>query len=144
MLRAREEYREWLIDCALAIKWAQGQKEVIPERVSFLGTGQGGSASLLLGSIYRGRGVRCVAADEPFMVDFPLSKIMQPEWAPQLCEGVATDEWRALGFIDTISHARRLTVPVMLTAGGDDTSCPAALIKSLFDRLPATKMYCYL
>ena len=141
---AQQGYRDWLISCVLAVRWAQSLKEVIPERVSFLGTSQGGGASLLLGSIYRGHGVRCVAADEPFMVNFPLAKVVQPEWAPQLFERVSADQWHALGFIDTMSHAHRLTVPVMLTAGGDDTSCPAALIESLFERLPATRMYCYL
>ena len=57
---------------------------------------------------------------------------------------IATEAWRALGFIDTLSHARRLTLPVMLTAGGEDTACPPATIESLFEKLPATRMYCHL
>ena len=40
--------------------------------------------------------------------------------------------------------ARRLTVPVMLTAGGADVGCPPQTIASLFDRLPSTKLYCLL
>lgn len=147
---AERGYRLWLLNCALAIRWAQGREEVIPDRVSFFGTSQGGGGSLLLGSLYQGRGARCVAADEPFLVNFPLCVAGgQVEWAGELSEGIAevenpSDAWRALGFIDALSHAHRLTVPVMLTAGGDDATCAASSIESLFEVLPDTKMYCHL
>ena len=141
---AQEGYHQWLINCVLAIKWAQSREEVAPNRVSFFGTSQGGGASLLLGSIYQGRGVRCVAADEPFMVNFPLAKVVRPDWWPEFVDGITPEVWHALGFIDIISHARRLTVPVMLTAGEKDSACPPPTIESLFERLPATRMYCYL
>ena len=52
--------------------------------------------------------------------------------------------WRALGLIDTLSHAHRLTMPVLLTAGGDDTVCPPASIQSLFERLPGTRSCTFL
>jgi cephalosporin-C deacetylase-like acetyl esterase len=32
----------------------------------------------------------------------------------------------------------------MLTAGEKDTACPPATIESLFEKLPTTRMYCYL
>ena len=147
--RAERGYRQWLTHCAVAIRWTQGRKEVIPERVSFFGTSQGGGGSLLLRSLYRDRGVRCVAADEPFMVNFPLAKTLQVDWGMTAFDGIAAmknprDAWYALGLIDALSHARRLTVPVLLTAGGEDMTCPPATIDSLFARLPATKMYCHL
>ncbi len=141
---AERGYRQWLINCVLAIKWAQGRDEVIPGRVSFFGTSQGGGAALLLGSIYQGRGTRCVAADEPFMVNFPLCQVIPADWWSDSFDEISAEVWRALGFIDALSHARRLTVPVMLTGGEKDPSCPAATIESLFEQLPATRMYCYL
>ncbi len=141
---AEQGYRQWLINCVLAIKWAQSREEVLPGRVSFFGTSQGGGAALLLGSIYQGRGARCVAADEPFMVNFPLGQIVRPDWWSDYFDGITAEVWRALGFIDALSHARRLTVPVMLTGGEKDTACPAATIESLFAKLPTTRMYCYL
>jgi hypothetical protein len=39
---------------------------------------------------------------------------------------------------------RRRATASQRTTGGVDASCPAALIESLFERLPATRMYCYL
>jgi len=151
---ARAGYRRWLRDCVLAIRWAQGRPEVLPGRVSFFGTSQGGGATLLLGSLYRDHGVRCVAADEPWMVDFPRAMSLRPDWAQALQErmeavdgpsaGGAPALWRALGTIDALSHARRLAVPVLLTAGGADVTCPPPTIAALFDKLPSTRLYCYL
>jgi cephalosporin-C deacetylase-like acetyl esterase len=140
-------YRQWLVDCALAIRWAGGQEAVLPSRVSFLGTSQGGGAALMLGSLYRDHGVRCVAADVPWMIDFPLRKALgvgRDLFAAIKAMGNPADGWYALGLIDGLSHARRLTVPVLLTAGGEDGTCPAAAIETVFARLPSTRLYCYL
>ncbi len=90
-----------------------------------------------------------MAADEPWMVGLALAQTLRLEWFQMLLDRItAMDDpsiaWHALGMIDALSHARRLTVPVLLTAGEADTTCSPATIKSLFDELPATKMYCYL
>ena len=147
---AERGYRHWLMNCAMAVRWAQGRDEVIADRVSFFGTSQGGGGSLLLGSLYQGRGARSVAADEPFLVDFPLCVAEgRSEWGAELRSRIAkmgnlSGAWWALGMIDALSHAHRLTLPVMLTAGSDDATCPAASIESLFESLPDTKLYCHL
>lgn len=140
-------YREWLKQCLLAVRWAASQPEVIENRVSFFGTSQGGGGALLLGSLFRDRGCRCVAADVAFLTGFPLGK-GKGAYA-ETVEGMAgmTDlkaGWRTLGFIDTFSHARRLTCPVLLTAAGDDETCPPETIAALFERLPSTRSYTYL
>ena len=147
--RAQRGYRDWLTHCVIAIEWAQARKEVLPDRTSVFGTSQGGGASLLLGSLYQGRRVRCVAADVPWLINFPLAKDRDVAWGQKLFDSIEAmpnpaDGWYALGMIDVLSHARRLTVPVMLTAGGEDVTCLPETIESLFDRLPATRMYCYL
>lgn len=51
------------------------------------------------------------------------------------------EAWRALGFLDTLSHAHRLALPVLLTGAALDDNTPAASIRSLFDRLPGTRSY---
>jgi cephalosporin-C deacetylase-like acetyl esterase len=146
---AREGYRVWLQDCVVAIRWALAQEAALADRVSFFGTSQGGGASLLLGSLYRGHGVRCVAADEPWLVDFPHAIALKPAWAQPFLAGERSVPdpaalWRTLGTIDALSHARRLTVPVLLTAGGGDVTCPPPTIETLFDKLPTTRLYCHL
>ena len=150
-------YRKWLLNVMQAVTWAQAQPGVLADRLSFFGTSQGGGGSLILGSIYRDRGVRCLAADEPWLVNFPLYRELLPEWAqgggsegrPGLFDRIAAADdpsvlWRGIGIIDALSHVHRLELPVLLTAGGADNTCPAATIRSLYDRLPATKALIHL
>jgi cephalosporin-C deacetylase-like acetyl esterase len=144
---AERGYKEWLINCLQAIAWAQRQESVEENRISFFGTSQGGGASLLLGSLFQNRGVRCVAADLPFLTNFPLANGRGAYKAAQSGFTRLADPaegWRALGFIDTLSHARRLTIPVLLTAGELDTVTPAETIRSLYEKLPHTRSITFL
>ena len=140
-------YGDWLSDCLLAIRWAQARPEVLPRRLSLFGTSQGGGGSLLLASILGPERVRCVCADLPFLTDFPGSglegdaySLLQP-----IYEAVpAADFWRRLGYVDTVSHAHRLTMPVLLSAGGEDATCPPRTVERLFQSLSGTRQYTYL
>ncbi len=139
---AQQGYRIWLANCILAIRWVMQQPKVIPNRISFFGTSQGGGASLLLGSLFRDHGVRCVAADVPFLTNYPLAAGRGAYYkATEGLDAVAdkTAGWKALGYVDTISHARRLTIPTLLTAGSLDEVCPLDTIESLYHRLPASR-----
>ena len=141
--KAQKGYRQWLMNCILAIEWARKQPEVIADRISFFGTSQGGAGSLLLGSIYKDERVRCIAADEPAFTNVPLVREYVDE--PFCCVGglVKDEDWGTIGLVDTISHVHRLKCPVLLTAGGKDALCPASAIKSLFELLPGTRSYNY-
>ena len=144
---ATEGYRVWLANCIQATLWAMSQPECASDRVSFFGSSQGGGGSLLLGSLFRDRGARSVCADVAYMTNFPLAhSIGSYAVSRQALEALGDEErgWRTLGLIDTMSHARRLTCPVLLTAGGVDTTCPPATIESLFQKLPGTRCYTYL
>ncbi|MCI8539518.1 MAG: acetylxylan esterase [Oscillospiraceae bacterium] len=141
-----DNYEDWLSDCLLAIRWALGQPGT-ENRLSLFGTSQGGGGSLLLASLLGPDRVRCVCADLPFLTGFPstglrgeaygLLKPVEDQVPPELF-------WRRLGFVDTLSHAHRLAMPVMLSGGGADGTCPASTVELLFARLPGTKQYTYL
>lgn len=139
-------YEDWLLDCLLAIRWAKEQPGVLADRLSFYGTSQGGGGSLLLASILKDQ-VRCVCADLPFLTAFPMTDLAGDAYG-LLKEPHSAIEaplfWNRLGYIDTVSHSHRLTMPVMLSAGGRDIVCPPATIEYLFSRLPGTKQYTYL
>lgn len=142
--RAQGGYRLWLTHCVMAVRWAQSLEVAATDRLSFFGTSQGGGGALLLGSVFRGRGVRCVAADLPFLTNYPLAGNHGSYWrvAQALQEiDVMEDGWKALGYIDTMSHASRLDIPVMLTAGGNDSACPPDTIEALYRQLPGTRSY---
>jgi cephalosporin-C deacetylase-like acetyl esterase len=145
-------YVDWLAQAAAAALWARTLEGVEPDRLAFFGTSQGGGTALLLGSILSEEGARAVAADVPFLTDMPWVyenksggaydliapplEALAKEGSDRLAAG-----WKALGFADTLCHAHRLTMPVLLTAGSADTICPPQTIRTLFDRLPATRAY---
>lgn len=135
-------YADWLSDCLLAIRWALEQPAVAQGGLSLFGTSQGGGGSLLLASILGKSQVRCVCADLPFLTDFPHTGLHGDAYGllHPVRERVEPELfWRRLGFVDTLNHAHRLTMPVMLSAGGADDTCPPATVKALFTKLPGTK-----
>ena len=145
-------YVDWLAHAAAGALWAMGREGVDGDRCAFFGSSQGGGTALLLGSIFRDRGVSAVAADVAYLCDFRMAHGREEQGGYSLglsvLDRLAEDRpddlpaaWKALGFIDTVSHAHRLTMPVLLTAGADDGTCPPAHILSLFDRLPGTRSY---
>jgi cephalosporin-C deacetylase-like acetyl esterase len=142
-----EGYKTWLADCAMAVRWATGRPETCGSRISFFGTSQGGGGALLLASLFKDRGVRCVAADLPFLTDFQGAVGLGAYKSFANILHTADDKkaaWHAAGLIDTLSHVHRLDLPVLLTAGENDETCPPQTIKALFERLPGTRSYTHL
>jgi cephalosporin-C deacetylase-like acetyl esterase len=148
----KEGYVDWLAQAAAATLWALRQDGVDGRRFATFGTSQGGGTALMLGSIFRDRGVGAVAADVPFLTNFPMAQAHENQGAYAIGLGVADQiarerpkdlsaAWRAIGFIDTLSHAHRLTMPVLLTAGTQDQACPPDTIRSLFEVLPGSRGY---
>eukprot|EP00931_Biecheleriopsis_adriatica_P078304 TRINITY_DN51766_c0_g1_i1.p1 TRINITY_DN51766_c0_g1~~TRINITY_DN51766_c0_g1_i1.p1 ORF type:complete len:388 (+),score=56.24 TRINITY_DN51766_c0_g1_i1:30-1166(+) len=163
-------YREWLMCALIAIRWAVVDVCALVDRrrLAFVGRSQGGGGALLLGSVCQGAcfeaempcQVRAVVADQPFMTNYPLllqktdalfpstaefqylmvdvlgAKSGETTLSEQLCQA-----WRKLGFVDSISHAHRLAIPVWLSAGEKDGTCPIQCVLSLFERLQSTRSF---
>ena len=142
-MNAKGGYYNWLSQVVIAVNWALEHFK-LDNRISFFGTSQGGGGSLLLTSIFKDKGVQACAADVPFLTHFPMANWRGAyEVAKQAftADEPTEQQWKAIGYIDTMSHAHRLTVPVLLTAGEIDTTCPPETIEALFDKLPGTKSY---
>ena len=109
--RGKEGYIKWLANCAMAVRWALEQPETDVNRISFFGTSQGGGGSLLLASLFKDRGVRCVAADVPYLTNFQGALNQGAyKWFSDILS-MADDKasaWHAAGLIDTLSHVHRL------------------------------------
>lgn len=61
------------------------------------------------------------------LTDFPATELEGPAYSilkPAYEETDHTLFWNQLGYVDTLSHAHRINVPVMLSAGGLDNTCP--------------------
>lgn len=138
-------YESWLTDCMLAVRWAMEHLSVLDRRVSLYGTSQGGGTALLLASLMQD--VRCVCADLPFLTAFPHTGLRGDAYG--LLQDAFRQEspavfWRRLGYVDTLSHAHRLHMPVMLSCAGQDSVCPPDTIMLLFDRLHGTRQLTFL
>ena len=137
-------YNEWLRCVIYAVRWAWTQSSVFENRVSFYGTSQGGGASVLAGSLFKDHGIRCIAADEPFLTDYPAAKtagayhaLMKVlEEAPNL-----EDAYRTLAVADTLAHTHRINCPILVTEGEKDTVCPPFTMRHLHSRLGSTSAY---
>lgn len=138
----KRDYRDWIIDVMIAVRELQQRNDVLPQHFSFFGTSQGGGTSLLMGSIYKDLGVKAVVADVPFLTDIPKAKYAfdRTGLTPESIQDI---HWKRLGYIDTMSHLHRLTMPILLTAGENDTACPPETISGLFDHLETTKSMNY-
>lgn len=140
-------YEDWLLDVLTGIFWAKKQKEVLEDRVSIYGTSQGGGTALLTASILKDYGIRCVGADLPFLTNIPMSGLEGSAYSILKNSYIIEPKelfWNRVGFIDTASHIHRLNIPVMLSAGGEDDTCPAETIIKLYEQLSCTKQITFL
>lgn len=64
-------YEDWLSDVLLAVRWALERPDVLPDRLSFFGTSQGGGGSLLLASLLGRSGCAASAPTCPSSRTFP-------------------------------------------------------------------------
>jgi len=148
--KGKQGYVDWLMDAVLAVHWALALPKVNPTRFGFFGSSQGGGTSLLMASIFADHGVRAIAADVPFLTNFPLMLGRENKGAyagassAMKSKGGSAGEWKALGYIDTLSHAHRLRLPTLLTAGSLDIATPPDSVAALFEALPGTRSYTFL
>jgi len=140
-------YRDFLRHALLATRWAQALACVQADRLGVFGSSQGGGTALLTASLLNDRGMKAVAADVTALTNYPLVHELGVDGSythfalKDVTEQRLPDAWRALGYVDTLSHAHRLTMPVLLTGAGLDTNTPIPSIRSLFDNLPGTRSY---
>ncbi len=139
---AKGGYYTWLVNCVMAVNWALKQEDILPDRVSFFGTSQGGGAAMLLGSIFNDI-TRAVACDQPFLTNIRRADHRGAySMGLELYASVSPEEVERVTYlIDTLSHVHRFTFPVLLTSGGKDDVCPPDTIADLFSKIQGTKSY---
>jgi len=109
-------------------------------RIAAVGTSQGGG--LVLATAAVDPRIRVVAAHVPFLVDMRRAAAIPGSLVNQLLvkhNANSPAALRTLDFFDPVQLAPDLKVPVLLSSGGKDTTCPADTIRSLFERLPGVK-----
>lgn len=138
-------YDDFFTCAVIAIEWAKKQASVLSDRISFFGTSQGGGSALILASIYSTQKCVCsVASDQPFLTNFKDANYRGAYSIGQekLSKLSKEDYVKAFEQVDTINHVYRLNqIPVLLTSGGKDDTCPKDTVVSLFEKLNGTKSY---
>lgn len=139
-------YRYWFQDAVTAVRWLQKQPNV-DEKLGFFGSSQGGGGALILASILASEGiVGAVAADVPFLTNFPSGLDRKISSAYEAIVTKLSDNEDKLrqalhtfGHVDTIVHAPRMKYPVLLNIGSNDETCTPGSIYSLYKLLPDTR-----
>lgn len=124
-------YRGAFMDLLRGVDYLCTRDDVDPARLGMMGTSQGGG--LVLSAAALDPRVRAVVAHVPFFCDmahnaaFAGSELSTPE------------ALRTFAWFDPAELAPNLHAPTLLSAGGQDTTCPPETIRAVFDRLPGKK-----
>ncbi len=133
-------YQGAYADVIRAIDYVVSRPDLDANRIALVGTSQGGGISLAAGAL--DERVKAVVAHVPFLCDFRLAARTPASLVKILLDRAGRNDeaaLRTLDFFDPRELALRLRVPVLLSAGGKDEICPAATIRSVYERLPGVK-----
>lgn len=133
-------YQGAYADVIRAVDFVVSRPDMDRERVALVGTSQGGGLSLAAGAL--DDRVKVVVVHVPFLCDFRLAARTPNSLVKTLLDRAGRNDESALvtlDYFDPVQLAPRLHVPVLMSAGGKDETCPAATIQSVYDRLPGVK-----
>ena len=137
-------YQGSYADCVRGIDFLVSRAEVDPDRIAVTGGSQGGGFSWATAAL--DPRVDFCAPDIPFLCDWV--KYFKASHWPEIDNWIAekpSRSWaktlRTLGYFDTLNMASRITCPVFVGFSLQDTTCPAATVFSVYNRLPGEKSY---
>ena len=129
-------YQGAYADVMRAIDFAMTRDDLDHDRVALVGTSQGGGIALAVAAL--DDRVKAVVAHVPFLCNMGLAARTPGSLVKQLLDKAGRNDdaaLRTLGYFDPYELATRLRVPVLMSGGGNDTTCPMATIQSVFDQL---------
>ncbi len=133
-------YQGAYADVVRGIDYLISRPDVDPERIGLVGTSQGGGMALAVGAL--DPRVKVVVAHVPFLCDFRAAAAMPESLVKTVLNRANLNNeatLRTLDYFDPLQLAPDLHVPVLVSAGGKDVTCPAATIRAVYERLPGIK-----
>jgi cephalosporin-C deacetylase len=132
-------YQGAYADVFRAIDFAVTRDDLDHDRIALVGTSQGGGIALAVAAL--DNRVKAVVAHVPFLCDMRRAARTPGSLVNTLLDKAGRNDddaaLRTLDYFDPFQLARRVRAPVLISAGGKDTLCPPATIRSTFDRMPA-------
>ena len=133
-------YQGAYADLLRAVDFLTSRPEVNPRRIGIMGTSQGGGFALAAAAL--DPRIRAVTAHVPCLCDMRTAAGM----AGSLVHGILTKaginteaSWNTLDYFDAARLAPELRAPTLVSAGGNDPTCPGATIRNTFDRIAGIK-----
>jgi cephalosporin-C deacetylase len=129
-------YRQIICHCLRAVQILADHPDVDASRLAAIGGSQGGGLSLLVAGL--DPRIKAVVACVPFLTDFERSMAMTGAPYRDLVRhieqhpGSRVAVMKTVRYFDTVSLASRIEVPVIVSAGLFDRTCPAPSIYRMF------------
>lgn len=136
----RAYYQGAYADMMRAIDYVMSRNDLDHKRIALVGTSQGGGISLAVAGI--DQRIKTVIAHVPFLCNFRLAATIDHSLVKQLLDKAGMNNEQALNtldYFDPLNLAPKIHVPVLMSAGGKDTVCPKATIRSVYERIPGSK-----
>ncbi|QAY67529.1 acetylxylan esterase [Paenibacillus protaetiae] len=142
--KEKSYYKAIAVDAVKAIEWAAIQPEVDASRIAVCGDSQGGGISLLAAALSMTPAVAVANIPNMCHMDFGIlnstgSLTEAAEFVhrfPQHLDKVLN----TLSYFDMVHLARRIEIPVMVSAGLKDTVCLPETVFAAYNRIPSEKI----
>lgn len=133
-------YQGVYADVIRMIDYISTRADVDSNRIAMMGTSQGGGIALAVASL--DKRIKAVVAHLPFLCNFRLAAGIKNSLVKKLLDGANANteaSLQTLDYFDPVLLAPELKVPVLMSAGGKDETCPAQTIQSVYDKIGAKK-----
>ncbi len=132
-------YQGAYADVIRMIDFVITQKDLDANRIALAATSQGGGIALAVAAL--DHRVKAVVAHVPFLCDIPLAAHI-PSLVKNLLDHAGQNNEtsvRTLEYFDPLQLAPELRIPVLMSAGGKDHTCPMQTIQAVYRRIPGKK-----
>ncbi|RYZ63085.1 MAG: hypothetical protein EOO14_00145 [Chitinophagaceae bacterium] len=133
-------YQGAYADVMRMIDYIVTRSDIDSNRIAMVGTSQGGGISLAVASL--DKRIKAVVAHVPFLCNFRLAASINKSLVKTLLDRAKANteaSLQTLDYFDPLQLVTNLKVPVLMSAGGKDETCPAPTIQSVYDKIHAKK-----
>jgi cephalosporin-C deacetylase len=133
-------YQGAYADMIRGIDFLVSRPEVDPKRIAIMGTSQGGGIALAVAAL--DPRIQAVVAHLPCLCGMREAASIPGSLVNTLLDKANANResaWNTLDYFDPLRLAVDLRVPMLVSAGGKDRTCPASTIRSVFDSVTAIK-----